>query len=137
MFDKPQTKVLIVPGFLLGIAGICRVLGGEQGLDIAGMLASVRSNPLGYGLAFAGAVIWAACCTVIARTAKGQNGVTLFFALTAATPWIQDALQDHTPMTVTPQAIVMLVLAAAAMGFGYAAWNVGILRGNVTILAGA
>lgn len=30
-----------------------------------------------------------------------------------------------------------LVLAAGAMGFGYAAWNVGILHGNVTILAGA
>ena len=27
--------------------------------------------------------------------------------------------------------------AAAAMGFGYGAWNVGILHGNVTILAGA
>lgn len=34
-------------------------------------------------------------------------------------------------------AVIYLVLAAAAMGFGYAAWNVGILHGNVTILAGA
>ena len=31
----------------------------------------------------------------------------------------------------------LLVFAAAAMGFGYAAWNVGILHGNVTLLAGA
>ena len=28
-------------------------------------------------------------------------------------------------------------LAASAMAFGYAAWNVGILYGNVTVLAGA
>jgi drug/metabolite transporter (DMT)-like permease len=34
-------------------------------------------------------------------------------------------------------ASVFLLLAAAAMGFGYGAWNVGILHGNVTILAGA
>ena len=34
-------------------------------------------------------------------------------------------------------AITYLVLAACAMGFGYAAWNVGILHGNVTVLAGA
>lgn len=40
-------------------------------------------------------------------------------------------------MSVTPHSVVLLVLAASAMGFGYAAWNVGILRGNVTILAGA
>ncbi|VTP64336.1 Aromatic amino acid exporter YddG [Leclercia adecarboxylata] len=30
-----------------------------------------------------------------------------------------------------------LLLAAMAMGFGYAAWNVGILHGNVTVLAAA
>jgi len=34
-------------------------------------------------------------------------------------------------------ALLYLLLAAAAMGFGYAAWNVGILGGHVTVLAGA
>lgn len=40
-------------------------------------------------------------------------------------------------MAFTAEAIIYLVLAAGAMAFGYAAWNVGILHGNVTILAGA
>lgn len=137
LFNRQRSNFLIVPGFMLGILGICWVLGGEQGLDIAAMLANVRSNPLSYGLAFAGAAIWAAYCTVTVRIAKGQNGVTLFFALTAATLWIKYALQDNPPMTMTLHSIALLVLAASAMGFGYAAWNVGILRGNVTILAGA
>ena len=137
VFNRQRANVLIAPGFLLGVAGICWVLGGEQGLAIAEIVANVRSNPLTYGLAFAGAVIWAAYCTVTARMAKGQNGVTLFFALTAATLWIQYALQDNAPMTVTLHSIVLLVLAASAMAFGYAAWNIGILRGNVTLLAGA
>lgn len=82
-------------------------------------------------------MIWAAYCTVTTRIAKGQNGVTLFFALTAATLWIKYALQDNTPMAVSLHSVVLLVLAASAMGFGYAACNVGILRGNVTLLAGA
>lgn len=69
--------------------------------------------------------------------AKGQNGVTLFFALTAITLWIKYALQDNAPMTVTLHSIVLFVLAASAMGFGYAAWNVGLLRRDVTILAWA
>ena len=34
-------------------------------------------------------------------------------------------------------AIMYLALATAAMGLGYEAWNVGILHGNVTMLAGA
>lgn len=137
LFNNQRASVLIVPGFLLGILGIGWVLGGEQGFDIAGMLANVRTNPLSYGLAFAGAVIWAAYCVVTARTADGQSGVTLFFALTAATLWVKYASQDNTPMTVTIHSVVLLALAASAMGFGYAAWNVGILRGNMTILAGA
>ena len=40
-------------------------------------------------------------------------------------------------MVFTTEAVIYLLLAAGAMGFGYGAWNVGILHGNVTVLAGA
>ena len=137
VFNRQRANALIVPGFLLGVLGVCWVLGGDRGLDPAQMLANVRSNPLSYGLAFLGAVIWAAYCTVTARIADGKNGVTLFFTLTAVSLWIKYALQDNPTMVVSLHSIVLLALAAGAMGFGYAAWNVGILRGNVTVLAGA
>jgi drug/metabolite transporter (DMT)-like permease len=137
LFNRQKATILIVPGFLLSIVGICRVLGGAQGFDPAGMLANVRDNPLSYGLAFTGALIWAAYCTVTARIAEGRNGVTLFFILVALTLWIKYVLQGGDHMTFNVDAVVYLLLAAAAMGFGYGAWNVGILHGNVTILAGA
>ncbi|NML31685.1 aromatic amino acid DMT transporter YddG [Paraburkholderia antibiotica] len=137
LFNRQRASLLVVPGFLLSMLGICRVLGGDQGLDLAGMLANVKDNPLSYGLALAGALIWAAYCTVTARIANGKNGVTLFFMLVAAVLWIKYGLQGGGAMTLSPHAIVYLVLAASAMGFGYAAWNVGILHGNVTVLAGA
>ena len=137
LFNRQPANLLIVPGFALSIIGICRVLGGAQGFDPAGMLANVRDNPLSYGLSFAGALIWAAYCTVTARLADGRNGVTLFFVLVAATLWIKYLLGDEGRMTFTFEAVVYLLLAAAAMGFGYGAWNVGILHGNVTVLAGA
>ena len=137
LFNRQKTNVLIVPGFLLSVAGICRVLGGEQGFDAAGMLANVRGNPLSYGLAFAGALIWAAYCTVTARIAGGKNGVTLFFILVSASLWLKYLAGGGGQMAFSTEAVVYLLLAAAAMGFGYAAWNVGILHGNVTLLAGA
>jgi drug/metabolite transporter (DMT)-like permease len=137
LFNGQKTSVLIVPGFVLAIAGICRVLGGAQGFDPAGMLANVRANPLSYGLAFAGALIWAAYCSVTARSAGGKNGVTLFFILVSVTLWIKYLLGGGGHMVFSLEAVVYLVLAAGAMGFGYGAWNIGILHGNVAILAGA
>jgi drug/metabolite transporter (DMT)-like permease len=137
LFNRQTSNFLIVPGFLLSIVGICWVLGGDQGFDLPGMLHNIRDNPLSYGLAFAGALIWAGYCTVTARIAGGKNGVTLFFMLTALVLWIKYLIEGGGGMAFSFEAIVYLVLAASAMGFGYAAWNVGILRGNVTILAGA
>lgn len=137
VFNRQKTNFLIVPGFLLSVAGICWVLGGEQDFDAAGMLHNVRGNPLSYGLAFAGALIWAAYCTVTARIAGGKNGVTLFFILVSASLWIKYLAGGGGQMAFSGEAVVYLLLAAAAMGFGYGAWNVGILHGNVTVLAGA
>lgn len=137
LFNRQTSNWLIAPGFMLSVAGICWVLGGAHGVDAAGMLANVRDNPLSYGLAFAGAVIWAAYCTVTARIAAGTNGVTLFFMLVSVVLWTKYFLGGGGHMDFSMDAIVYLLLAAAAMGFGYGAWNVGILHGNVTILAGA
>lgn len=137
LFNNQKSNLLIVPGFILSIAGICQVLGGEQGLNLSGMADNIRDNPLSYALAFSGALIWAAYCIVTARSAGGKNGVTLFFMLTALALWAKYLVTGMDEMLFTPHALLMLACAAAAMGFGYAAWNVGILRGNVTLLAGA
>lgn len=137
LFNNQKSNWLVIPGFVIAILGICWVLGGEQGLDLASMLENIKDNPLSYGLAFIGALIWATYCTVTARIANGKNGVTLFFILTALVLWVKYLLIGGAPMVFDFHAVIYLVLAAAAMGFGYAAWNVGILHGNVTILAGA
>ncbi len=138
LFGGQRATLLVVPGFILSMLGICWVLGGDQGLDLVGMMVNLQDNPLSYGLAFVGALIWAAYCTVTAALAQGSNGVTPFFILVALALWGKFLLGDHAgELVVSLPALVYLVLAAAAMGLGYAAWNVGILHGNVTLLAGA
>jgi len=138
VFNKQRANLLlVVPGFLLSMLGICWVLGGDRGLDLPGMLGNIKDNPLSYGLAFLGALIWAAYCTVTARLANGRNGVTLFFMLVSGVLWIKYFADGGGEMALNLHALVYLLLAAAAMGFGYGAWNVGILHGNVTVLAGA
>ncbi|AJP56402.1 hypothetical protein UC34_04115 [Pandoraea vervacti] len=137
VFNKQRANWLVAPGFLLSMLGICWVLGGDQGLDLPGMLGNIADNPLSYGLAFVGAILWAAYCTVTARIADGKNGVTPFFMLVAVALWIKFVADGGGAMSLDLRSGTYLVLAAAAMGFGYAAWNVGILHGNVTILVGA
>jgi drug/metabolite transporter (DMT)-like permease len=137
LFNGQKARWTIVPGFALAVLGVCWVLGGDGGIDPAAMAANVQDNPLSYGLAFTGTLIWAGYCTITAKYAKGQNGVTLFFMLTALALWAKFLIVGGEQMRWSAEALVYLALAAAAMGFGYAAWNVGILHGNMTVLAGA
>ncbi len=61
-----------------------------------------------------------------------------FFMLVAIALWIKYLLVgDTTIIHFSLSSVIYLVLAACAMGFGYAAWNTGMLGGNVTLLTGA
>ncbi|AVS84424.1 EamA family transporter [Paracidovorax avenae] len=136
-FNGQRASWLVAPGLAVSLAGICTVLGGGNGVSLPGMAANIQDNPLSYGLAFTGAVVWAAYCTVTARLARGTNGITLFFLLAALVLWAQYLAGGAPAMHWSVPTAVQLAFAAAAMGFGCAAWNVGILHGHVTVLAGA
>lgn len=138
IFTKKKANWLIFPGIIIAMLGVVWVLGGEQGLNIGEMLGNIQTNPLSYGLAFLGAILWAAYCVVTVRMAKGINGISLFFMMVAVALWMKYFIMGE-PVTMhfSALSVIYLVLAACAMGFGYAAWNVGILGGNVSLLTGA
>lgn len=138
IFTSKKASWLIFPGILVSMSGIVWVLGGDAGFNVSEMLSNIQVNPLSYGLAFLGALLWAGYCVVTIRMSEGTNGITLFFMLVALVLWIKFlVLGEPADMHLHISSIIYLLLAAAAMGFGYAAWNVGILHGNVTALAGA
>lgn len=139
MFYTKKANWLLIPGIVCSMIGIIWVLGGDEGFDISQMIANVKNNPLGYSLAFLGAILWAGYCVVTIKFAKGVNGITLFFMLVAIVLWVKFFLFGNhlAELNFNPKSIIYLVLTAISMGFGYAAWNVGIIQGNVTILTGA
>ena len=137
LFNGQKTSWLVIPGLFLALLGVTWVLGGEHGLNIDEITRNVVSSPLSYILAFVGAFIWATYCTVTAKYARGKNGITLFVLLTALTLWLKFMLSDQPPMIFSWPVVIKLVMCAVALGFGYAAWNVGILHGNVSLLAAA
>lgn len=138
LFTSKKANWLMLPGIVISMLGIVWVLGGEKGFSIYDILSNIKTNPLSYGLAFLGAILWAAYCTVTIRISNGVNGITLFFILVAIVLWIKYiATGNHSEILINSSSIIYLILAGGAMGFGYAAWNIGIVRGNVTILTGA
>lgn len=137
IFKQQKANLLLIPGMILSFLGLCWVLSGDSGLSLLSIASNVQDNPLSYGLAFAGAIIWAFYCILTSKKANGSNGITLFFMLTAAALWLKFAIGPATPLHFTPHALFSLLLAAVALGCGYASWNIGILHGNVTVLATA
>ncbi len=132
LFNGQKTNWLIVPGLLLALVGVCWVLGGENGLHYDEIINNITTSPLSYFLAFIGAFIWAAYCTVTNKYARGFNGITVFVLLTGACLWIYYFLTSQPEMVFSTPVMIKLISAAFTLGFAYAAWNVGILHGNVT-----
>ncbi|EEK3571589.1 aromatic amino acid efflux DMT transporter YddG, partial [Salmonella enterica] len=48
LFNGQKTNWLIVPGLLIALAGVCWVLGGENGLNPGEIVSNVASSPLSY-----------------------------------------------------------------------------------------
>jgi len=135
VFNGQKTNLWVIPGLLISLLGVAWVLGGEQGLHLDEIVSNIVSNPLSYGLAFAGAFIWAAYCTVTSKYANGHNGITLFVLLTALALWLKYLFSDQPEMVFSVPVVIKLLMCGVALGFGYASWNIGILHGNVSVLA--
>ena len=78
IFTSKKASWLIAPGIVLAMLGIAYVLGGEEGLGLSQVAGNIKANPLSYGLAFLGALLWAAYCVITILMAKGVNGITYF-----------------------------------------------------------
>lgn len=131
-----RARWLIVPGTVLALTGILWVVSGD-GLSLSRIVANVRSNPLSYGLAFSCAVTFALYCNVTRRYANGQNLVVLFFFVTSCLLWVKYAFSAEQLPAFALGSSLELLAAGVAMAGGYALWNLGILRGNLTLLATA
>ena len=137
IFNNVKANILIIPGCIFALVGICWVLGGNTGFDFFQILTNLKANPLSYGLAFAAAILWAAYCSVTVKTSQGKNLVTIFFALVAVVLWIKYFFMSGSAINFAYDNTVTLIMAAGALGLGYGAWNIGIISGNMTLMAGA
>ncbi|MCY1512674.1 Aromatic amino acid exporter YddG [compost metagenome] len=134
VMNSQPARWFIVPGTALALSGIFWVVS-TDGLSLQSIVVNVHSNPLSYSLAAACAITFALYCNVTRRYAGGANHVALFFILTAGVLWVKYAFSSESIPAFNVRGSLELLATGIAMAGGYALWNIGILRGNLTLLA--
>lgn len=133
--DRKRLNALMLAGLALAFTGVITASSPPEGLSLSRFFHNAASNPLSYGLAFIGAIVWALYSTCTKHLAKGRNALWFFMALSAAGFWIVHALNaERPPMNWTMHIVIQVALASAAVTLAYTLWNIGVLRGNIHVL---
>ncbi len=133
--NRQHVSLWLYPALILAFLGVAWTVSGDEGLSLRQLAANIATNPASYSMAFIGAFIWAVYCNVTKRLSGGHNAITWFFMATASALWIKYFISDAPAMVFSTGVVIDLLLAAAAMGMGYALWNIGIIGGNMVLLA--
>ncbi|WP_367395436.1 aromatic amino acid DMT transporter YddG [Pantoea sp. Ep11b] len=136
-FNQQRFRPWLWPGLLLSLLGIVWVMKGNSSGSPSLLWQNMLRNPAAYSLAFVAALTWAVYNNLTRRFARGSNGVTLFFVLTALALWLKFALSPPQPMTFAPIPLLEVGFVGLSTAVAYSAWNHGIQQGNLTLLATA
>ncbi|GAB7201896.1 hypothetical protein OS31_43740 [Dickeya oryzae] len=101
------------------------------------MWQNVSTNPLAYCMALAAALVWALYCNISRRFGNGKSGILLFFIVTAVVLWGQYLRNDAPAFSFSIRTLLELLFIGASTALAYAAWDTGIQRGNMALLATA
>ncbi|WP_337228292.1 aromatic amino acid DMT transporter YddG [Proteus faecis] len=135
ILNKQRFSILLIIGLLCAFSGLVWVVSGDNPLTVDGLWENIQSNPLSYILAFSGAILWAFYSNLTRLMSGGNNGIVPFFLLTSLALWGQYLFSAPVEWIVTTKSITLLLITGAAIGLANAAWTIGMIRGNVTLLA--
>ena len=137
MSHRRRAVRAVLPGAVVATAGVMLAVGGNSGLDWQAAVRHIAADPLPYALAFAGALAWSVYAVFTPAMSHGVDGTSLFFPWVAVALWIIHAAsgQGWPSTPPRPSAWLFVVIAAVAIGGGYACWGYGILHGSMERLA--
>lgn len=133
-FNRQKFTVLLGVGLVLAFAGLLWVISGDQPISVSAIVDNIKTNPLSYFLAFIGAILWSFYSNVTKRISNGNNGMVLFFILTAIGLWILFLFEPSQSFIISSHSIILLLIAAIATGGANALWTLAVIRGNVALL---
>ncbi|MBG3081301.1 aromatic amino acid DMT transporter YddG [Proteus mirabilis] len=133
--NKQRFSILLIVGLLCSFSGLVWVVSGDNPLTIEGLWQNIQNNPLSYILAFSGAILWAFYSNLTRLISGGNNGIVPFFLLTSLALWGQYLFSTPVEWIIDTKSITLLLITGAAIGLANTAWTIGMIRGNVTLLA--
>jgi drug/metabolite transporter (DMT)-like permease len=138
LFKELNFNKWVILGLGISLAGVFYIQTGNGAIDLATVISHMQSNPLSYGLAFVGASLWSLYCVMTKKYSQGHNPISLFFIATSLVLWLKMLVlhpeQFVHIVQIDATTLMYMLMVSTVTGLGYAAWNIGINRGNITML---
>ncbi|WP_353141209.1 aromatic amino acid DMT transporter YddG [Acinetobacter pragensis] len=136
LFKELKFNIFVVLGLAVSLSGIVLIQTGNGAFSSTAVLNNILANPVSYFLAFLGASLWALYCVITRKYSNGHNPIAFFFVVITVVLWAKMYFLHGIPALPTIQAETAICMLAVSFvtALGYAAWNIGIIKGNITLL---
>lgn len=136
IFKELKFSIFVIFGLMISMCGIVVIQTGNNQFSLITLWTHFMSNPISYILALMGAILWATYCVITRKYSQGHNPIALYFVLISVVLWTK-LLMTHSIDTLPNidfEVLPYLIAVGLATALGYAAWNIGIIKGNITFL---
>ncbi len=120
-------------GFLLAVLGLMLVVNPDI-LNSQQLILILKQNPIAYAFALVGALLWPIYSVLTKKYAQGQNGVPLFFSITAVLLWLVHIGVDEPFVMPSLELWLTVAVLGGLIGIAYSNWNQSMQYGNMKIL---
>jgi len=130
-------RLIILIGLAISVFGVIYMQIGDRGFDFNIIASNVASNPIVYILALTAAIVWSMYCAITKKYTKGaENPIALYFFILSLVLWAKFLYKGNIDLDQLSDMVawIYVLMAGVGVGLGYAAWNIGVLRGNLQIL---
>ncbi|MDQ7990437.1 MAG: aromatic amino acid DMT transporter YddG [Candidatus Dactylopiibacterium sp.] len=132
---RQRLNATLLAGLAIALGGVIAATSPASGFSPTRFFHNLAANPLSYGLALLGAVVWSLYSTCTRHLAGGKNGLWLFMTLSAVAFWALHALQGGAPpMRWSPATVGLVIFSGLSVTLAYGLWNTGVLHGNLHAL---
>lgn len=136
LFKELKFNFFVIIGLAICLSGIVLIQTGNESFNWATVFANVQMNPISYILAFLGASLWALYCVITRKYSQGHNPIAFFFLVISFVLWLKMLVFHGIPEIphIDLNTGILMLMVSTVTALGYAAWNIGIIKGNITIL---